>query len=56
MRVVTIRPITPKLGIRTRLSIIPKIVVRIVSFRLNPVFPWPFMKFPELRLPIAVYR
>ena len=45
--VVMIRPMIPGFGISGMLR---------VSFRVTWVFPWPFMRFPRLRLPNAKYK
>jgi len=54
--VVVIKPIIPSFGINSRLSGSPTAEVTSVSFSVNLVFPWPFMRFPRLRLPNAEYR
>ena len=56
IRVVAIRPMMPNVGIKVKLKIIPNVQVRSVSFRLMSVLPCPFMRFPELRFPNAVYK
>ena len=54
--VVAISPMTPKVGIKVKLRMIPRIVVKRPSFRFMSVLSWLFMRFPVLRLPKAVYR
>ena len=56
VRVVAIKPMIPNFGISSRLSGNPIAEVINVSFRMNLVFPWLFMRFPRLRLPNAEYR
>ena len=56
VRVVVIRPRIPNCGISMRLRGNPMAEVISVSFRLNLVSPWLFMRFPALRLPKAEYR
>ena len=54
--VVAISPMTPKVGIKVRLKMIPNVVFMRISFRLTSVLPWLLMRFPELRYPKAVYK
>jgi len=54
--VVIIRPMIPSFGISGMFSGNPVAEVIRVSFRVTWVFPWPFVRFPRLRLPKAEYR
>jgi len=56
VRAVTIRPMIPNLGIKSRLSGKPMAAVIRVSFKFNLVLPWQFMRVPRLRFPNAEYR
>lgn len=51
--VVTIKPRMPNLEMRTmpRGKPMPNVIRE--SFRLNSVWPWPFMRLPTLRFPNA---
>ena len=56
IRVVAINPITPYVGIKVKLKMIPRIVFKMPSFRFTSVLPWPFIRLPLLRCPNAVYK
>ncbi len=56
VRVVVISPITPNWEMSNTPSGKPMADASMVSFRLNLVWPWLFMRLPTLRFPKAVNR